>query len=266
MEEIHPTAKEVNNGVHRHDFHELFFFSTGTGRHMVDLEQHGLTAPCMHVVTAGQVHQLVRSADMRGVVVMFDPNARLLSRGLASMDPFSTEGGPRGIPLDETSMNEALAVLSLMASELARMDGPVAEVVEGYLNILLAKCAHWSRGAAPKTARLDASDPVHRFRELVERDFLEQRRVSHYADLLSITADHLNECVKGRMGHTASRIILDRLMLEAKRLLLHSGMSIKEISYALHMEDPAYFTRWFRKAAGTAPAAYRTHIRELYQP
>jgi AraC-like DNA-binding protein len=48
-------------------------------------------------------------------------------------------------------------------------------------------------------------------------------------------------------------------------LLLYADLSIKEVGYALNMKDPAYFTRWFHKAAGMTPVAYREHIREKYQ-
>jgi len=55
------------------------------------------------------------------------------------------------------------------------------------------------------------------------------------------------------------------LLLEAKRLLLHADLSVKEVSHALLMEDPAYFNRMFKKATGMTPVEYRTHIREKYK-
>ncbi|MFN9958651.1 MAG: helix-turn-helix domain-containing protein, partial [bacterium] len=90
---------------------------------------------------------------------------------------------------------------------------------------------------------------------MVEHGYLEARQVAHYAQRLAITGDHLNTLVRERLGRTASGVIHDRLLLEAKRLLLHGDMSIKEVGYALGMKDPAYFTRWFSKAEGVAPAA-----------
>jgi AraC-like DNA-binding protein len=60
-------------------------------------------------------------------------------------------------------------------------------------------------------------------------------------------------------------VLQDRLILEAKRLLLHSSMSLKEVGFALNMEDPAYFSRVFKKATGHTPGEYRDHVRELYK-
>ena len=66
---IVPVGGPVHNDVHRHGYDELFFFASGAGTHMIDLQQHPVVAPSMHLVSAGQVHQLSRSAEMRAVVV-----------------------------------------------------------------------------------------------------------------------------------------------------------------------------------------------------
>lgn len=266
VERILPVPTVVNNGVHRHDFHELFFFRSGTGEHMIDLEQHTVAAPCMHLVAPGQVHHLVRSADMEGAVVMFGSDARLGHGHGAKAELFAWADAPCAVDLDEAKLGEAMALLTLMEQEFARPGSPMEEVVEGYLGILLIKCAHWVRSTRARTdAPLSPADPVRRFLDLLEHKHLEQRQVNWYAEALALSADHLNELVRGRLGRTASKVIQDRTLLEAKRLLLHGSMSIKEVGYALNMNDPAYFTRWFSKMDGRTPAAYRIHIRELYK-
>ncbi len=267
VEPILAVERTVNNGVHRHDFHELFFFRSGTGEHMIDLERHAVTTPCMHLVAPGQVHHLVRSADMTGHVVMFGTDARLGQGHAARAELFASADAPRAVALTEAQLLEAMALMTLMEQELDRSGTRLDEVVEGFLGILLIKCAHWVRTTPQQAeARSDANDPVRRFQDLLERNFLEQRTVSWYAEALSLSADHLNERVRTRLGRTASKVVQDRLLLEAKRLLLHGNLSIKEVGYALNMSDPAYFTRWFSKMEGHTPAAYRTHIRELYKP
>lgn len=266
IERIVPVQDVVNNGVHRHDFHELFFFRNGAGEHMIDLEEHVVAVPCMHLVAPGQVHHLVRSADMEGIVVMFGSDARLGQGHGARAELFAMADAPRTVQLDQAELSEALALLTLMEQELARPGSPLDEVVEGYLGILLIKCAHWVRSTREKADRsLDAVGPVRRFLELLEREHLTQRQVSWYAENLALSADHLNELVRDRLGRTVSKVIQDRTLLEAKRLLLHGSMSIKEVGYALNMNDPAYFTRWFSKMEGRTPAAYRNHIREMYK-
>lgn len=265
VEHIRPSDAPVRNGVHRHDFHELFFFGRGTGQHMIDLAQHEVGAPCVHLVGPGQVHGLDRSADMEGSVVMFATDAQLGGGHAARAELFGNAEAPTSFSISTAQLEEAMALVRAMEDELTRTTGPVAEVVEGYLGILLIKCAHWARMDNGGTVqRSESQDPVRRFMDLVERGFITERSVTHYAGELAISAGHLNELVKKRLGKSASDVIQERLLLEAKRLLLHADLSVKEISHHLCVEDPAYFNRLFKKATGSTPLEYRATIREKY--
>lgn len=264
VERFGPKPLPVPGPVHRHDFNELFFFTQGGGAHMIDLERIAFTAPCVHVVAPGQVHQLERSPDSAGLVVMFSPEALLGQGHAARAELFAWAQGPKSFAVDAAQLTEAQLLIGLMEGELDRPEGPVAEVVEGYLGILLIKCARWA-GAPGHTAPA-GHDLVRRFIDLVERTYLHQRQVAHYAEELAISADHLNELVKARLGRTASKVVQDRLLLEAKRLLLHAELSVKEVGYTLGMHDQPHFTRWFSKLEGRTPVEYRAHIRDLYKP
>lgn len=266
VEQIVPVHSPVHNEVHRHDYDELFFFAAGSGTHMIDLEQYSVVAPGMHVVAAGQVHQLSRSADMRAVVVQFGRDALVGMNATHHGDLFNHALRSPSMGLEAEQVHEAEGLVLRIEHEL-KVGGPMmAEVVHGYLTILLIKCAQWMRShGTPAGAPMDEQDPVQRFRTLVEQRYLTERQVGHYAEVLAMTPDHLNELVKKRLGRTASAVIHDRLLLEAKRLLLHSDRSVKEVGYLLNMKDPAYFSRWFGKAEGMTPVAYREHVREKYQ-
>jgi AraC-like DNA-binding protein len=104
----------------------------------------------------------------------------------------------------------------------------------------------------------------NRFKKLVEQHHLEMNAVSEYADLLAVTAGHLNDMVKKATGKSAKMIISEHVTLEAKRLLYHSQLSIKEIASQLNFEESSYFIRFFRKQTGLTPIAFRNNIREKY--
>lgn len=92
-----------------------------------------------------------------------------------------------------------------------------------------------------------------RCRDLVERHFRSERRLAFHADALAATPARLNAVCKARFGATASGLLHDRIITEAKRRLIYTGMSAAEIGYALGFEDPAYFSRFFSKRAGVSP-------------
>lgn len=268
FERILVSDSEVHNSVHRHDYNELFVFASGTGTHMIDLRPHSISTPSVHVVRGGQVHQLVRSADMEGFVVMFAPS--VLSDPMRRQDAqtvFDGMDNTNGLPLDGTKSGILNELASMLEGE--RGDGAATQihVQEGYLGIMLAKCARWWRERLPDEGAREAlqSDLIQRFRALVEKHYLEFDQVRDYADKLRVTPGHLNDAVRARLGTTASALIDARMLLEAKRLLLHSTLSVKESGYTIGMKDPAYFTRWFKKLEGVSPGEFRTSIRDRYK-
>ncbi|HRH38379.1 MAG TPA: helix-turn-helix domain-containing protein [Flavobacteriales bacterium] len=267
-ERILPEKGAVRNSLHRHDHHELFVFASGKADHMIDLHHHTSRKPSVHAVRSGQVHHLVRSGDMSGFVIMFtdialrDPvrqnEARAVFEGMERM---------AGLPLDAKRLAVLNEIANLLEQEQGEKDGGQNHVLENYLGVALAKCARWWREALPDENATDAlqTDLITRFRALVDKHFLTHRKVQDYARELRVSPGHLSDVVRMRLGTTATNIIGERLQLEAKRLLIHSELSVKEVGYAIGMKDPAYFARWFRKVEGVPPLEYRTAGRERYR-
>lgn len=266
VERIVARVSDVMNDVHRHDFHELFIFGTGTGDHMIDLDHIPVRPPCIHLVAPGQVHRLHRSGDSTGVVVMFGTEVLIGQPVTPEVLSLSRSGTLSALAITPAMLAELMHLVEQIEAEASRSTGPLPGVLQGYLGILLIKVAHWWRETKPAPQSPEApTDLVDRFVASVGASFLHKRQVGMYAADLSISPGHLNESVKKRLGKSASDVLQERLLLEAKRLLLHADLSVKEVSHALRMEDPAYFTRMFKKATGMTPVEYRTHIREKYK-
>ena len=102
-----------------------------------------------------------------------------------------------------------------------------------------------------------------RFKTLLEKHYGDMPDVASYAALLNVTERALNDATREALGNTASRLIRDRVMLEAKRLLLPSEISIGEIATQLSFDDPAYFSRCFRKHSGRSPVDFRNSLAKL---
>ncbi len=95
------------------------------------------------------------------------------------------------------------------------------------------------------------------FNQLVENHFRNEHSVAFYAEKLCITPGYLNELIKKETGTSAKQFITNRLITEAKRLLLYSEQPVSEISWQLGFSDPSYFTRLFRHETGTSSLAFR---------
>jgi AraC family transcriptional regulator, transcriptional activator of pobA len=104
------------------------------------------------------------------------------------------------------------------------------------------------------------SDLFRRFEALLEQHHLERWSVSGYASALSVTPTHLNRVTRAATGDTASHLILNRMIREARRNLVYTNMPIATIAYALGFDDPAYFSRIYAAATGLSPRAFRARL------
>jgi AraC-like DNA-binding protein len=94
----------------------------------------------------------------------------------------------------------------------------------------------------------------------LEARFQTEHHVNTYADRLTLTSRQLSDITKRIVGKTAKQIIVDRLMLEAKRYLQFTPLSVKEIAFALGYESPFYFSQAFKNATGLSPSAYKEQL------
>ena len=102
---------------------------------------------------------------------------------------------------------------------------------------------------------------LRRFQALIEERFRRWLSVEDYAASVGITATQLNNVCRAHTGKTALQLVHERVLLEARRNLIYTIMTISEIAYALGFSDPAYFSRFFTKKAGVPPSEFRTQRR-----
>jgi len=105
--------------------------------------------------------------------------------------------------------------------------------------------------------RRDDLSFFQRFNQLIEHHYSEHWPLSAYAQSIGVTETRLNDICRRVAGLPSKRLVHERLMQEARRLLLFGGGSVNEICYQLGFKDPAYFSRFFARNAGMAPGEYR---------
>ncbi len=127
---------------------------------------------------------------------------------------------------------------------------------------LLALFVAIARALPPEAPAVDAPGEralahVRRFRALVEAHYREQPAVAVLAARLGITPTQLNRVCREVLGRPALAVLHTRLVLEAQRELAYTSMSVKQVALGLGFADAAYFTRFFKRATGRAPSAWR---------
>lgn len=252
--------------LHRHDFFEIFLVE-GEGSFFADFKEHPFSGLTLIVVSAGQVHGWKHAGRLDGVMAgfsreFFEGETGGLLAGFPMV--FNPETTP--MPVADAPREKNLRdVATRMAAEYAGGEPGWKQAVRACLMLMLTDAGRLHPKSGDKSPPGRADRLVSEFRLLVENRFRTDKSVAAYARLLKVTPGHLNDTVKERTGSVAGDLLRERVLLEAKRLLLHSQLGIAEIAYHLGYEDPSYFARTFRREVGTSPADFRDSAREKYR-
>ncbi|HEX7885333.1 MAG TPA: helix-turn-helix domain-containing protein [Phenylobacterium sp.] len=242
---------------HTHaNLNHVFYVAEGGGEMRADGETFAYRAPCLLLVPAGVVHGFDWASETRGRVltVSRDYFTELASRGRELASVFAR---PTALPVPEGKLLPDAFVR--LAEELAWTAPGHAVAVEGLLLTILVEALRLSHYGAPDAPRVIGPHAalVARFRELVEGHYRSDMKVEDYAGALGAHPKRLRAACLSVAGTTPLGMLQDRRLIEAKRLLLYSNMTVAEAGYYLGFQDPAYFTRFFTKACRTSPRRFR---------
>ena len=100
-------------------------------------------------------------------------------------------------------------------------------------------------------------DKIYAFEQLVEFHYKTEKSPKAYASMMNISPKHLNRVCSETLGKTTTDLITERIILEAKRLLIYSKNNFSEIAWSLGYEDYAYFSRLFKLKTGYTPSEFQ---------
>lgn len=256
---------------HRHNFYEIFIFTQGGGVHEIDFHEIPIHSRSVHFISPGQVHNLDHTATTKGWLLIFSRDffaQKNEERDILFEMPFLNNATAHPyINLNEKDFAEILKVVDSIQEEYHQSEEAVKRpVLNAYLNILLMKCNLFFTKLKGEMFSNNTDSFACRFNMLLENNFKNMHLVKQYAGMLNITPEYLTERIKLETGKTPSRLISDRIILEAKRLLLYSEYTTKQISAFLNYEDASYFSRVFKNETGYSPTEFRKVSFEKYQP
>lgn len=250
---------KIRPHAHR-DLHQLLVILDAGGEMRAEMQAHRFRAPALLVVPAGVVHGFAFEPNTEGFVVTL---AETLLRDLARWEPafegLFASAACASLPAGALDREEIRATLGQLARELvwsAPASGAAATARLIAVLVIAVRALHESVAAAHE-AHGPRAALVARFREALERHLRSGWSVAQYARALGVTPARLRAATLEVTGKPPARLLEDRLLLEAKRSLTFTNMTVAEAAYDLGFRDPAYFSRFFSKRAGVSPARFR---------
>jgi len=243
---------------HQHHFYTFILVTGGEGSHAIDFHDYNLKSGRLFLIAPGQVHAWIELKKVKGFVVLFNDSFMALSKGRKMMSawPLFRPNQEVYFDLDATEAAKWVDEFLYIEEEEERADDYTRDAIFYAISSLLVRATRLSLKTQGKS-KLAGQDFLFVFQELIEENFLTLKTPKQYAEKMNVTANYLNALCKKKSGKSAGELIRQRVLLEAKRLLAHTKLTVSEISFKLGFEDNSYFGRFFKKYIGLTPETFR---------
>ena len=253
--------EDLFHELHRHDFFFIIALQNGEGTHEIDFTTYDVFDNSIFFMRPGQVHQLHLKAGSKGYIVEFD------SEFYHPKDKSSTlrlrkASNKNYCKLEINRFEKLHDILTHIFEEYNGKEVGFQDIIKANLDIFFIEFIRQSPNPNELSPSVNSytQERLEEFLELLEMHITTHKQVSQYTDLMNLSAYQLNEITKTTMGKTASELINEHIILEAKRNLLATTNQIKDIADLLGYEDISYFIRFFKKQTGYSPEAFRHNL------
>jgi AraC family transcriptional activator of pobA len=250
---------------HTHDFYSLLFFNNGEGTIKVNNTLYPVKPNTVSLISPCQIHSFEGAAKMEGTLIFFHQDfyveefsfLRLLN--LFSCTTRLTGGICKPcFSLTEKDFNRLSSIVSSIETEYDNFtpSNNSATIIRSLLNIMLLRLTEWNNPGSEKTIDSDTV-LIHELSHLVDTYYIKEHNVGFYTAAFNISEKHLNDLCHRHFNSGLKKILKDRLMQEARKLLLSSELSVSEISYKLNFDDNSYFSKVFKQETRLTPKKFR---------
>lgn len=266
VEDLYLKSNGEPDSPHRHDYYTILFFEKGNGIHVVDFMKYKIEDNSIYFILPGQMHQVILTAEPKGWVMTFTEEF-LISNSIPDklindIYLFNDYGQSPPLSINDKQMPVYLNIVSQMELFTSTLESYTLDAIGSLVKIFLIQSNnHCSLIKTNNPQLIETSNHLLRtFKQLLNKHYASHHMVSDYAGMLSVTADYLNKTVKNITGKSAKDHIQSKLITEAKRSLLFSNLSNKELSYELGFDESAHFNNFFKKTTGQTPTEFRTSL------
>ncbi|WP_366186723.1 helix-turn-helix transcriptional regulator [Flavobacterium ovatum] len=251
----HPFVEEP----HRHNFYLLAFFTKGSGTHEIDFDTFDVRPGSVFMLQPGQMHHWSLSEDIDGYVVFYSPEMYNLYFGEKDLDifPFYFSNATKPeIVLSKQEVEGLSPYFEMILKESESNELFKKDKIINLLDVIHIDLARkYQETVAPEIHSYNSK--LKQFSQLLEKNFSTEKSAAFYAEALHITLKHLNRICNETVNKTTTELVSDRIILEAKRMLIDKKLLINEVATKLGYDDYSYFVRFFKKNTRMTPKEFR---------
>ena len=251
----------VMNKHEQVDAYSIYWIKKGSGVYHIDFESYSFDGNTLFFLSPGQVFSVDSEAIEEAYKLTF-------LRDFYCIQTHDKEVACNGVlfnniydtPFLQPTANDTIKlafIITSLVDELKQSETGQYDMLQAYLKQFIVHAVRI------KTAHYQIKDDVESqlfkdFSLLVEQNYKTLHSVTEYANRLGISPKSLTKHLQKLGSQTPSELIKNRIILEAKRQLIYSSDSVKQIAFNLGYNDPAYFTRFFTKSTSKSPLNFKT--------
>ncbi|ETN96260.1 AraC family transcriptional regulator [Zhouia amylolytica AD3] len=243
---------------HKHDFFIIILFDQGNGIHNIDSLDYPIGDHEIHVLFPGQMHKWEIQRETIAYQLMveksffehFSPYFRF---------SFTNYQNHPVIQLSEQAFKLLLYEFIAIKNELKQPQSLV-QLISARAAVIAAIVSREAEYTFTEFKVYQTNPRLAKFNLLIDEFFKEHKFVAFYAEKLNVSANYLNILCKKHLKVSATTLIQQRVITEAKRLLQSTTLSIKEIAFTLGFTDHAYFSNFFKSQTGITPSGFRENL------
>lgn len=239
---------------HKHnEYYELIFLEEGEGFHTIEAEKYIVTAPDFYFLKPGQLHFWQFTTIPKGFVLLLKEDEFDQIKESILIEMLRKLSVNPKIKLEDWEYYSYLLIE--LEAEYNKKKMYSKEIMHGLIIVLVGKILQLQK--TPTVGTVQVQTPIQKFQNILVRECPRLRKVHQYASALNMTPQNLNFICRKQSGISARDWISKQVMLEAKRYLLHTSNTIKEVAQLLLFTDTSHFVKYFRKNEGVTPQQFR---------
>jgi len=260
--------KSLITKPHKHNSYLYILFTKGFGKHEIDFNTYDVKPGSCFMIAPGQTHHWKLSEDCDGYILTHSRDFYDLHYIHNRMQQFPFFQSVHNLPFVNFNTNSLLEIVSLAKTVLTEYEAANDFKYQKIISLCDLIYIETSREfQKSNTSQLVNSgsyfQKFQQLEKLIETYFLSEKSAAKYAQLMNITSKHLNRIVKSITGKTTSEVISDRVLLEAKRKIIHSKQSFTQIASDLGYDDYAYFSRLYKNKYNETPSEFLKSYQSL---
>ena len=250
------------NKPHSHNFYLCVVFTKGTGTHEIDFNSYTIEPGMVFFLTPGQTHFWKFETQPEGFIFFHSQEfyeLKYLDHTLSSFPFYYSNQNPPFLKLHKEKLGDLLIHFKELFTEYQEnnvlREAKITNLIN-YIYIELTR-VYTADVTIEKLGSTNYTQILEQLESLINSHFYTQKLPKFYASQLHITTKHLNRVVQKTINKTTSQLISERILLEAKRLIVHSKDNLAGIANTLEFSDYAYFSKFFKSKMGMTPMEFR---------